>query len=83
MSNDAASCYNRILHAVASLLFQAMGIGISAIAAMLIPIQKISLYLHRGFRALKSAMGGTDETVMQGMHQGNMALPATWELLCT
>ena len=81
-SNDAASCYDRIAHAVISLILQAWGVNKSAVAAMLIPIQIMMFFLRTGFGESTRYMGGNTESKTQGMCQGNTALPAAWEALC-
>jgi hypothetical protein len=57
-SNDAASCYDRIAHAIASLIFQAYGVSTSACRAMLLPISIMTFYLRTGFGESTSFMGG-------------------------
>jgi hypothetical protein len=81
-SNDAESCYNRIAHAMLSLILQAMTVGRGAIAAMLIPIQIMCFFLRTGFGESKTSMGGDPNSRTQGLCQGNTASPAGWEILC-
>jgi hypothetical protein len=56
-SNDAASCYDRIAHAMLSLILQAMTVWKGAITAMLIPIQIMCFFLRTGFGESASAKG--------------------------
>jgi hypothetical protein len=81
-SNDAESCYNRIAHAMLSLILQAMTVGKGAITAMLIPIQIMCFFLRTGFGESKTSMGGNPNSRTQGLCQGNTASPAGWEILC-
>jgi hypothetical protein len=81
-SNDAASCYDRIAHAIASLLFQAYGVSKSACRAMLLPISIMEFYLRTGFGESTTYMGGDPNSKTQGMCQGNTASPAGWEVIC-
>jgi hypothetical protein len=81
-SNDAASCYDRIAHAVASLIFQAYGVSKSACRAMLLPISIMTFYLRTGFGESTIFMGGDPNSKTQGMCQGNTASPASWEAIC-
>lgn len=81
-SNDAASCYDRIAHAIISLILQAWGVHKSAVAAMLIPIQLMMFFLRTGFGESSRFMGGDPNNKTQGMCQGNTASPGTWEALC-
>jgi hypothetical protein len=71
-SVDADNCYDRIAHAIASLVFQAFGIPISASESMLTTIQEMKLFLRTG-------IGVSIET--QGLCQGNGASPAGWAMV--
>jgi hypothetical protein len=44
-SVDASNCYDRIAHAMASLIFQSFGVEDTAVAAMLEMIQEIKFFL--------------------------------------
>ncbi len=48
-SVDASNCYNRIAHAIASLVFQAFGVPATAIKTMLSTIENIKIFLRTGF----------------------------------
>jgi hypothetical protein len=48
-SVNASNCYNRIAHAIASLVFQAFGVLESAIESVLGPIKSMNIFLHTGF----------------------------------
>ena len=48
-SVDADNCYDRIAHAIASLVFQSFGVPLSASEAMLTTIQEIKFFLQTGF----------------------------------
>jgi hypothetical protein len=48
-SVDADNCYDRIAHAIASLVFQAFGVPLSASEAMLTTIQEMKFFLRTGF----------------------------------
>ena len=71
-SVDADNCYDRIAHAIASLVFQAFRIPISALESMLTTIQEMKLFLRTG-------IGVSIET--QGLCQGNGASPAGWAMV--
>jgi len=43
-SVDADSCYDRIVHAIASLVFQAFGVPLSALESMLTTIQEMKFF---------------------------------------
>ncbi len=75
--NDAKSCYDRILHAVASIALQRLGCPPMAVRSMLHTLQRAP---HR----IKSAYGlskefyGAEERPLQGIGQGNGAGPTIW-----
>jgi hypothetical protein len=48
-SVDASNCYNRIVHAIALLVFQAFGVAESAIGSMLGIIENMKFFLCTGF----------------------------------
>lgn len=49
VSADAEQCYDRIAHAFASLVFQAFGVWITAVCALLLTIQRMKFFLRTGF----------------------------------
>ena len=57
-SVDASNCYDRIAHAIASLVFQAFGVPTTAIETMLVSIENMKFYLRTGFGDSKSFTGG-------------------------
>ena len=48
-SIDASNCYDRIAHAMASLVFQAFGVPASAVDSMLSAIENMKFFLRTGF----------------------------------
>jgi len=60
-SVDASNCYDRIAHAIVSLVFQAFGVPTTAIETMLGAIENMKFYLHTGFGDSKSFTGGGDQ----------------------
>jgi hypothetical protein len=48
-SVDADNCYDRIAHAIASLVFQAFGVPPAAAESMLTTIQEMKFFLRMGF----------------------------------
>ena len=73
---DASNCYDRIAHAMASLVFQAFGVPVTAVESMLSTIENVKFFLRTGFGDSTSFAGGGISIKMQGMCQGNGALPA-------
>ncbi len=82
-SVDASNCYDRIAHAMASMIFQAFGVPTTAIELMLGAIENIKFFLHTGFRDSKTFAGGGVSIKMQGLCQGNGTLPAGLAVIST
>jgi hypothetical protein len=80
-SVDASNCYDRIAHAVASLVFQANGVPESAIGSMLSAIENMKFFLRTGFGDSTKFAGGGIRIKMQGLTQGNGASPAGWAVI--
>jgi hypothetical protein len=75
-SIDASNCYDRIAHAMVSLVFQAFGVPASAIESMLSKIENMKFFLRTGFGDLTKFAGGGIRIKMQGLTQWNGASPA-------
>jgi hypothetical protein len=56
-SVDASNCYDRIVHAMASLIFQAFGVPRTAIESMLGAMEDMKLFLRTGFGVLATFYG--------------------------
>ena len=78
---DANNCYNRIVHAMASMVFQAFGKQSTAVAAMLTTIQEIEFFLFTGFRDSTNFACSKFEIKTQGLCQGNGTSPAGWAVV--
>ena len=80
-SVDADNCYDRVAHAIASLVFQAFGVSEQSAGAMLQTIQEMKFFLRTAFGDSKTAAGSTIEIKTQGLCQGNGAAPASWTVV--
>jgi len=80
-SVDASNCYDRIAHAIASLVFQAFGVPLSAAESMLATIENMKFFLRTGFGDSTSFSGGSIHIKTQGMCQGNGGGPAAWAVV--
>lgn len=80
-SIDAANCYDSIAHAIASLIFQAMGVPIEGVAAMLEAIQDMKYFLRTAYGDSKDFANSKIEVKYQGLCQGNGAAPAGWAVI--
>jgi hypothetical protein len=78
---DASNCYDRIAHAMASLIYQAFGVPSSAIATMLGAIENMNFFLRTGFGDSTKFAGGGVSIKTQGMTQGNGASPTGWAVI--
>jgi len=75
---DADNCYDRIAHPIASLIFQSLGVPITAAKAMLSTIQNMKFFLRTGYGDSLEYAGSTGGKRTQGLCQGNGAAPAGW-----
>jgi hypothetical protein len=80
-SVDAANCYDRVAHAVASLVFRAMGAQLPMTLTMLTAIQQMQFFLRTAFGDSKQAVGSKIHVKTQGIMQGNGASPAGWTVV--
>jgi len=80
-SVDASQCYDRIAHAIASLVFQAFGVPEGAIESMLTAIEEMKFFLRTAFGDSKTCAGSTLEVKFQGLCQGNGAAPAGFAVI--
>ena len=56
-SVDAANCYNRVAHSIASLVFQSFGVGEKSVTAMLEAIEEMKFYLRTAYGDSKDFAG--------------------------
>ncbi len=78
---DASDYYDRIAHAMASLIFQAFGVPLTVVETMLGAIENMKFFLHTGFSDSKSFAGGGISIKTQGLTQDNGASPAGWAVI--
>ena len=80
-SVDADNCYDRITHAIASLVFQTFGVPLSASESMLTTIQEMKFFLRTGFGDSTNFATSSLSITTQGLCQGNGASPAGWAVV--
>ena len=80
-SVDAANCYGSMAHAIASLIFQAMGVPVEGVQAMLEAIQEMKYFLRTAYGDSKNSANSRIEVKYQGLCQGNGAAPAGWAVI--
>lgn len=83
-SNDAKSCYDRVLHSIASLAYQRIGIPKPPVQCMLKCIQEMKHQIRTNFGISEETLQKRYTMIpLQGILQGNGASPTTWVLIST
>jgi hypothetical protein len=80
-SVDADNCYDRVSHAIASLVFRSFGTPQAATTAMLRTIQDMKFFLRTSFGDSRNCAGSVIDVKTQGLCQGNGAAPAGWAVV--
>jgi hypothetical protein len=78
-SNDAKQCYDRIVHAIASICLQRMGVDANTCRVMFGSLQQMQHYVKTAY-GISDTSYGCIEIPLQGVLQGNGAGPAIWLL---
>jgi hypothetical protein len=66
---DAETCYDRIAHVFASLVYQSVGVSITAIMVMLTSIQHMKFYLRTGLGKSVGFMMAVLGSIIQGLKE--------------
>jgi hypothetical protein len=82
-SNDAKSCYDRIVHSIAALSMQRMGVPLAPLACMFLTLQNASHAISTAFGVSKESSGRDRPVPLQGVGQGNGAGPVIWAVIST
>ena len=83
-SNDAKSCYDRIVHLVASLAMQRVGAPVEPIVCMFTTIQNLQHRIRTVYGDSEIGFSGELYAVLfQGVGQGNGAGPQIWAVVST
>jgi len=77
-SVDAATCYDRMAHAIISLCTRRLGMPQAAINSLLSMIQQMRFYLRTAFGDSDTFYGGSLDDPLQGCCQGNGGGLAMW-----
>ena len=83
-SCDLKGCYDRIIHAAASLALQRVGIPLTRIKAMFSTIQTLIHTVRTAYGDSSTSYGGLSDMFLHpphGVGQGNGAGPAVWSVL--
>ncbi len=78
---DLENCFDRVAHAMASLVFQAFGVNGKSVETMLSTIQEMKVFIHMAFGDSKEFSGSMIIMKTQGLCRGNGAAPAGWAVV--
>ena len=83
-SNDAKSCYDRVLHSIAALAMKRLGIPSPPIECMFECIQKMDHYIRTTYGDSDISYSSKFSSIpFQGVLQGNGAAPSIWVAVST
>lgn len=83
-SNDAKSCYDRIVHSIASLAMQRLRLKTQPIKCMITSLGNMNHYIQTAFGNSDIYISGSTRTTpFQGILQGNGAGPTLWLAVST
>jgi hypothetical protein len=82
-SNDAKSCYDRIVHSIASLSMRRLGVPLEPLASMFLTLQQSSHSISTAFGISRENYGSNRHIPLQSVCQGNGAGPAIWAVIST
>ena len=77
-SVDAANCYDRMSHSIASLVFQSIRVAEKYVTAMLEAIEETKSFLQKSYGDSKEFSGSTIRVKTQGLCQVNGATSSGW-----
>ena len=80
-SNDAKSCYDRIVHLIAILAYRRCGIAQPPVEGMFRTIQNMKHHFRTAHGDLLFCLENDSFTPFQGSLQGNGASPTTWVII--
>ena len=80
-SVDASNCYDSVVHAIASLVFQAYDVPEEAVQSMLSTIEEMKYYLRTAYGDSKNYREHRISVKFQVLCQRNGAAPAGWAVI--
>ena len=81
-SNDAKSCFDRVVHSIAMLAYRRLGIAVPPVKCMLETIQNMKHHIRTNYGDSVFTMTSSGTLIpYQGILQGNGASPATWVII--
>jgi hypothetical protein len=82
-SNDAKSCYDRIVNNIASLAMRPQGAPKNPIKCMLLTLQKAAHKIRTAYGVSAGSYGADRSPPLQTIRQGNGCGPASWAVIST
>jgi hypothetical protein len=82
-SNDAKSCYDRIIHAVLSICLQRIGMSENPIRSTLETLQQLQHHIRTAFGDSEDFYEASPGQPLQGVVQGNGGGPTGWGSVST
>ena len=83
-SNDAKSCYDRVLHSIVSIAFRRLGFPEPPIDCMINCIQQMKYFIRTTFGTSSASFTSRHTAIpLMGLLQGNGAGPTIWVLVST
>ena len=82
-ANDAKSCFDRVVHNIASLAMRRMGVMVNPIKSMFATLQAASHKIRTAFGVSGKTYGSGRDPPFQGFGQGNGAGPSGWAVIST
>ena len=84
ISNDAKSCYDRIVHAVLSLCLQRMGVAVEPIQSLIDTMRHLTHHVKTAYGVSAESYAADEKSVpLQGIVQGNAMGPMGWGAVST
>lgn len=82
ISNNASKCYYQIVHSIAMIAIQHVGIPYNTTKSLFLPLQKMTHNISTGFGTSDVTYSADNKnTSLQGILQGNGNGPSTWTIL--
>jgi hypothetical protein len=82
-ANDAKSCYDWVIHRIATLAIRRMGVPANPIKSMFSTLQKASHKIRTFFGLSKKTYRHGRDPLLQGFGQGNGCEPSGWAVIST
>ncbi|HEY9815753.1 MAG TPA: hypothetical protein V6D20_08135, partial [Candidatus Obscuribacterales bacterium] len=83
-SNDAKGCFDQIVHSVANICFQRLGLHANPVRSMLVAIQEMTHHVRTAFGDSEITYGNDPfRPPLQGLLQGNGAAGPGWTAICS